>query len=157
VHIHTGVGSGAWFYNTGASPFLLESVINDPKLRGTTFVLIHGGLPFAEASKVLLSKPNVYADFSSQTFLTSTRQLSQVIRGWLELRPEKVMFGTDAYPLTQTIGWEEVGWIATKSARMALAVALTDMMRDGEITRERALQEARMVLRENAARLYGFR
>jgi len=40
---------------------------------------------------------------------------------------------------------------------MALPVPLTDMMRDGEITRERALQEARMVLRENAARLYGFR
>ena len=157
VHIHTGVGSGAWFYNTGASPFLLESVINDPKLRRTTFVLIHGGLPFAEASKVLLSKPNVYTDFSSQTFLTSTRQLSQVIRGWLELRPEKVMFGTDAYPLTQTIGWEEVGWIATKSARLALAIALTDMMKDGEITRERALEEARMVLRENAAGLYGFK
>lgn len=157
VHIHVGVGAGAWFYNSGASPFLLESVINDPKLRGTKFVLIHGGLPFAEATRVLLSKPNVYADFSSQAFLTSTRQLSQVIRSWLELRPEKVMFGTDAYSLTSTIGWEEVGWLATKSARLALAVALTGMMNDGEITRARALEEARMVLRENAARLYGFK
>jgi len=67
------------------------------------------------------------------------------------------MFGTDAYPLTPTIGWEEVGWIATKTARVALAIALTDMMNDGEITRERALEEARMVLRENAAGLYGFK
>lgn len=157
VHIHVGVGAGPWFYNSGASPFLLESVLNDPDLRGTMFVLIHGGLPLAEATKVLLTKPNVYADFSAQTFLSSIRQLSQVIRGWLELRPEKVMFGSDAYPLTPAIGWEEVGWLATKSARMALAVALTGMMNDGEITRDRALEEARMVLRENAIRLYGFK
>ena len=156
VHVHVGVGAGPWFYNSNASPFLLESVLNDPKLRGTTFVLIHGGLPFAEATKVLLSKPNVYADFSSQTFLTSTRELSRVLRSWLELRPEKVLFGTDAYPLTTAIGWEEIGWIATRSARTALAIALTEMMSDREISRPRAMEIARMVLRDNAIRLYRF-
>jgi hypothetical protein len=31
------------------------------------------------------------------------------------------------------------------------------MMNDGEITRERAGELARMVLRENAKRLYGFK
>jgi hypothetical protein len=30
------------------------------------------------------------------------------------------------------------------------------MMNDGEISRERALELARMVLRDNAVRLYGF-
>jgi hypothetical protein len=33
-------------------------------------------------------------------------------------------------------------------------MALTGMMLDGEITRDRAMELARMVLRENAARLY---
>jgi predicted TIM-barrel fold metal-dependent hydrolase len=155
VHIHTGAGAGAWFYNSGASPFLLDSVLNDPSLRGTTFVLVHGGLPFAAATRYLLGKPNVYADFSSQTFLTSTRELSQVLRTWLEAFPEKVLFGTDAYPLTTAVGWEEVGWIATRSARRALAIALTGMMEDGEISRARASEIARMVLRQNAVRLYG--
>jgi hypothetical protein len=73
VHIHVGAGAGGWFYNSTASPFLLDSVLNDPKLRKTKFVLIHGGLPFAQATKFLLDKENVYADFSSQTFLTSAR------------------------------------------------------------------------------------
>jgi predicted TIM-barrel fold metal-dependent hydrolase len=155
VHIHVGVGSGRWFYNTGASPFLLESVLNDPDFAATTFVLVHGGLPFAQATRVLLSKPNVYADFSSQTFLTTARELSQVLRSWLELRPEKVLFGTDAYPLTTAVGWEEIGWLAINTARQALALALTGMMQDGEITRERASELARMVMRENAIRLYG--
>jgi predicted TIM-barrel fold metal-dependent hydrolase len=157
VHIHVGAGEGGWFYNSTASPFLLDSVLNDPKLKGANFVLIHGGLPNAQATRFLLDKGNVYADFSSQAFLTSTRELSGVIRSWLEFMPEKVLFGTDAYPLTTTIGWEEIGWLTTKTARLALAMALTEMMKDGEITRGRASELARMVLRENAIKLYGLK
>jgi predicted TIM-barrel fold metal-dependent hydrolase len=157
VHIHVGAGAGPFFYNSTASPFLLDSVLNDPKLRKTTFVLIHGGLPFAQATSFLLGKPNVYTDFSSQTFLTSVRELSQVIRSWLGRFPEKVLFGTDAYSLTTTIGWEEIGWLANKSARRALAIALTELMNDGEITRTRASELARMVMRENAIKLYGLK
>ena len=155
AHVHVGAGAGGWFYNSTASPFLLDSVLNDPKLRKTKFVLIHGGLPFAQATRFLLDKENVYADFSSQAFLTSPRELSGVIRSWLEFVPEKVLFGTDAYPFTTTVGWEEIGWLTTKSSRQALALALTGMMQDGQITRERASELARMVLRENAIKLYG--
>ena len=130
---------------------------SDPKLKDTNFVLIHGGLPFAQATRFLLDKGNVYADFSSQAFLTSTKELTGVIRSWLEFMPEKVMFGTDAYPMTTAVGWEEIGWLTTKTARLALAMALTEMMKDGEITRGRASELARMVLRENAIKLYGLK
>jgi uncharacterized protein len=74
VHIHVGAGAGPFFYNSTANPFLLDSVLNDLKLRKTNFVLIHGGLPFAEATSFLLGKPNVYADFSSQTFRERAKQ-----------------------------------------------------------------------------------
>ena len=37
----------------------------------------------------------------------------------------------------------------------ALAMALTGMVRDGEVSRARAVELARMVLRENARQLYG--
>jgi hypothetical protein len=154
VHIHVGAGAGGWFYNSTASPFLLDSVLNDPKLKNTNFVLIHGGLPFAQATKFLLDKGNVYADFSSQPFLSSIRELSSVIRSWLEFMPEKVLFGTDAYPSSSMVGWEETLWLTNKSARHSLAIALTEMMNDGEITRERASELARMVMRENAVKLY---
>jgi uncharacterized protein len=85
------------------------------------------------------------------------RELSKVIRSWLGRFPEKVLFGTDAYPLTATVGWEEIGWLSNKSARRALAVALTEMMNDGEITRPRASELARMVMRDNAIKLYGLK
>lgn len=66
------------------------------------------------------------------------------------------MFGTDLSPGTPEIDWEEIGWQTSNSGRDALGIALTGMMNDGEITRARALEIARMVLRGNALRLYGW-
>ena len=155
VHIHVGAGASGYFSQTGASPFLLEPVLNDPGLRKTNFVLVHGGLPNAKETRFLLYKPNVYADFSGQTFLLSTRELSEVLRSWLEFVPEKVLFGTDAFIITPEVGWEELGWLTNRTAREALAIALTGMMQDRQITRKRASELAWMVLRDNAVKLYG--
>jgi hypothetical protein len=157
VHIHTGGGCGTYFMLMGSNPALLDSVLNDPSLRKTNFVLLHGGAgPFTKYVNYLLMKPNVYADFSEQTWLISTRRLSDSIRDLLEWYPEKALFGTDLYANTPEISWEEIGWQTTQSAREALAIALTGMMQDGEITRERALELAHMVLHDNAAKLYGW-
>jgi predicted TIM-barrel fold metal-dependent hydrolase len=155
VHIHTGYGCGGYFELAGANPLLLEPVLDDATLRGTKFVLLHGGAgPFSQSIAALLMKPNVYTDFSEQTWLLPTRELSNNIRYWLEWYPEKVLFGTDLSPGTPQIDWEEIGWQTTSSAREALAIALTGMMNDGEITRARALEIAQMVLRGNASLLY---
>ena len=158
VHLHTGGGCGSYFMLSGSNPALLESVLNDASLRKTNFVLVHGGAgAFTKNTSYLLMKPNVYADFSEQTWLIPTRALSKVIREWLEWYPEKVMFGTDLYPNTPEIDWDVIGWQTTQSGREALAMALTAMMQDGEITRERALGIAHMVLHDNAAKLYVWR
>ncbi|HLJ27570.1 MAG TPA: amidohydrolase family protein [Candidatus Angelobacter sp.] len=158
VHFHTGGGCGTYFMLNGSNPALLDSLLNDASLRKTTFVLLHGGAgAFTKYTAYMLMKPNVYADFSEQTWLISTRKLSEVIRDFLEWYPEKTLFGTDLYPNTPEINWEEIGWQTTQSAREALAIALTGMIQDGEITRERALELAHMVLHDNAAKLYGWR
>jgi hypothetical protein len=158
VHFHTGGGCGSYFMLNGSNPALLESLFNDPALRKTNFVMVHGGAAaFTKYTNYLLMKPNVYADFSEQTWLISTRALSQVVRDLLEWYPEKVLFGTDLYPNTPEINWEEIGWQTTQSAREALAIALTGMMQDGEISRERAIELAHMALHDNAAKLYGWR
>jgi len=154
VHIHAAAGAGGYFDVAGANPMLLQSVFNDPKLRSVNFAMLHGGWPFTHEVTPLLSKPNVYADFSEQTFMNYPRAVSQVIREWLEYAPEKVLFATDAYPFSEEMGWEEAGWVTTTTGRQALGLALTEMMHDGEITRERASELARMVLRDNARKLY---
>jgi uncharacterized protein len=158
MHIHTGAGCGGYFDLPGSNPSLLESVLNDSSLRKTNFVLIHGGAgPYTKVTSFLLGKPNVYTDFSEQDALISTRALSTVIRDWLEWYPEKVLFGTDLAPGTPEIGWEEIGYSNATTGREALALALTGMVNDGEITRDRALELARMVMRENALKLYGIK
>jgi len=157
VHIHTGQGCGNYFDLAGARPTELESVLDDPALRQTTFVLLHGGAgPYTHEVAALLAKPNVYADFSEQDFLIPSRALSVVIREWLEWFPEKVLYGTDLAPGPAQMDWDVIGYSTNLTARRALAIALTGMVNDGEITRDRALEIARMVLRGNAVKLYGF-
>jgi len=157
VHIHTGNGDGPWFNNGRANPGLLENVLDSKPLRKTSFVLLHGGWPWYQVAQAMSDKPNTWLDFSAQTFYLGTHQLAGVLRDWLSWHPEKVLFGSDAYsdvdsPLSD---WEEKEVLMTGKARRALAIALTAMMQNGEISRERAVEYARMVLRENALRLYG--
>jgi hypothetical protein len=157
VHLHCIEGAGGFYRQSGSNPLLLEYAFNDPTLRKTNFVVIHGGYPFTKEMGSLLSKPNVYADFSAQTFFTYPRELSEILRNWVEFYPDKVLFGTDAFSFDPAIDWGEVAWLSNTSARQALALALTGMMNDGEIDRARAMELARMVLHDNAARLYGLK
>jgi uncharacterized protein len=123
-------------------------------LRKTNFVMIHGGWPFTATITALLEKPNAYLDFSAQTLIHTPHTLARTLREWLEFVPEKIMFGTDAYPYSEELDWEESAWIAARTGREALAIALSGMVDDGEITYARAVDLARMVLRENAIKLY---
>ena len=158
VHIHCADIAGGFYNVTGSQPLLLEGVFNDSTLRGTKFVLLHGGWPQTRQTSSMISKPNVYADFSFMDQMLSPTVLAGVLREWLGEYPDKVLFGTDAFANTNEdpVGWVEGGWVAARTARQALGIALTGMMRDGEISRARAGQLARMVLRTNAATLYGF-
>jgi hypothetical protein len=155
LHIHSFEGFGNAYRAAGADPLLLESAVSDPSLSKTNFVIVHGGGVFASHTAALLWKPNVYADISMMTLAYTPAKLSEVLRGWLTQYPEKVLFGSDAFGLGPDMGWELSAWIAAKNGRAALALALTDMMRNGEVTRARAQEIAAMVLRTNASRLYG--
>jgi uncharacterized protein len=154
VHFHSDAGAGSYFNVSGGNPMLLEPLLDDPALRHTNFVFLHGGWPFEHQLTALLTKPNAYADFSSQNLVLYPAELAKTIRAWLEYVPEKILFATDAYPYSAEAGWEETGYIAAKTSREALAIALTGMLRDGEITRARASELARMVMRDNARALY---
>ena len=157
VHIHTGSGCGEFFDDSGAGATLLSPMLNDPELRDTRFVLLHGNRPRERDIAVLIAKPNVYADMSVLEFFLSPRELAQVLRPWLESMPERVMFGTDAGPFGPGMDWEETTVMGAQQFRKALALALTLMVSDGVVTKARALQIADGVLRGNAAALYGLK
>jgi predicted TIM-barrel fold metal-dependent hydrolase len=156
VHIHTTSGGGGYFSIAGDNPLLLEPLFNDSRLRHTNFVLLHGGWPFIHEIGSLLQKPNVYLDLSQQSLMISPRTMSAWLREWLELYPEKILYATDAYPYSQSMGWEEAVWIANQNIRASLGMALTGMRNDHQITEPQAEKLARQVLRENAESLYKF-
>ncbi len=155
VQIHVLEIFGGFYSPRGSAPHLLEPAFNDSTLRNTRFVIVHGGWPMVGETQAQLSKPNVYADVSMIDDILSATELSGVLRQWLGEWPSKVLFGTDAFDNGVEQGWEQVAWVGSTTARRALGMALTGMMRDGEISRDRAQQLARMVLRENAAAVYG--
>jgi predicted TIM-barrel fold metal-dependent hydrolase len=157
VHLHAlGIGAGPGYAGSRWDPWQFESVLNEPSLQNVRFVLVHGGWPWTDAvGALLMAKANLYADISAMTFTLPPSELARVLHGWLSLAPDKVLFGTDAFALTPAVGWEELAWSETRTARRALGLALTQLLRDEEIDRPRAERLARMVLRENALRLYG--
>lgn len=156
VHIHCSIGVGSYFRDSNADPLALESVFNDPILRKTRFVMLHGAWPFAREAAALILKPNVYVDYSGFSYLTYPAEAARALRLYLEAAPEKVLYGSDASPFSSNVGWEETGWLGAHYGRLDLEVALTGMMHDGEITLDEAKTLGRKVLRGNAHQLYGF-
>ncbi len=154
VHIHSADGAGGYFEAAGSDPLLLEPALNDAALRQTNFVIVHGGWPNTRNTMSLFARPNVFADFSFLGNMLTARTLAGVLREWLSAYPDRIMFGSDAYPNDETVGWEEWGWLGSVAGRKGLVMALSGMLADGDITRDRAFEIARMVMRDNAARLY---
>ena len=154
VHIHAFEGAGGFYRAAGSDPLLLEPALNDSTLRGTHFVILHGGGNFAAHTSALLWKPNVYTDISLMAVDYPPTRLAQVLLTWLVEFPDRVLFGTDAFDSGPDAGWDVAAWVGTHTARRALGLALTTLMRNGDLTRERAEAVATMVMRGNAARLY---
>jgi len=154
VHIHTNAGGGDYFNIRNVNVLNLENVVRDPRYQATTFVLIHGGYPFDRQAIFLASMKNVYLDSSGTELILYPDEFKHVLRVWLETFPEKVTFGTDAFPYNEALGVEEVYWIGVHSSRTALAAALAEMIAAHEISEPRALEIARGYLHDNAAALY---
>ena len=111
-------------------------------------------MPFDRHNTTLIVKPNVWVDMSVLGLLYSADEVARIIRPWLDTLPEHVLFGSDAGPFGVGMGWEEATWIASRKSRRALGIALTQLVRDGAITPDRAKVIASAVLRDNAVALY---
>jgi hypothetical protein len=154
VHIHTAVGEGDYFSLRKGGVLNLENVVKDPRYLNTTFVLIHGGYPYFREVIWLASMKNVYIDTSEIETLVYPSEMKNVLKLWLETYPEKITFGTDAYPFSTALGAEESYWLGVYSARDALAAALAEMVASKEVTEDKALEIARGYLHDNAVSLY---
>ena len=157
VHIHTAVGIGDYFNLSQSNIMNLESVLRDPRYASTTFVMIHGGYPLEREAVWLAAMKNVYLDSSFGELAQYPSAFKDTLKMWLETFPDKITFGTDAFPYNQVLGAEEAYWLGVQSTRTALAAALAEMISENEITEPRALELAHAYLHDTAVKLYAGR
>ena len=155
VHFHSAVGIGDYFILRNGNPLNLENVIRDPRYKNVAFVLIHGGYPYTLEMIWLTAAKNVYTDSSLVGYYVYPSELKNILKQWISLYPEKIMFGSDAFPFNDAVGAEETFWLAARSARTAVAQALAELVSENAITESKALELARMYLHDNASKLYG--
>jgi hypothetical protein len=154
VHFHSAVGIGDYYNLRNGNGLQLENVLRDPRYSGVTFVLLHGCYPWERQSIWLAAMKNVYLDSSFMELIMYPAALKDSLRQWLEVFPDKIVFGTDAFPFNDALGAEVTFWFGVNSARKALAAALAEMVAEGEVTEARALELAHGYLHDNAAKLY---
>ena len=115
MHIHSSVGGGDYFNVRGVNVLNLEPLLRDPHYRFVTWVLIHGGYPFDREAMLLASMKNVYLDSSAVELMLYPTEFKDMLKRWLEMYPDKITFGTDAFPYGEALGVEEAYWIGVRT------------------------------------------
>lgn len=155
VHVHSAVGAGTYYYLRQGTAMNLENILKDIRYKDTTFVMIHGGYPYDRESIWLAALPNVYLDSSEFVLLVYPSEYSHILKNWFELFPEKIVFGSDAFPYSREIAVPETYWLAVYTARTGCAAALAQMVAEGEITEAKAMDIARDYFHDTSAKLFG--
>ena len=150
VHVHAGITGGLWDGPiANADPFLLVPLIRRPEFLRTRVVLLHGAYPWIQhAAAVAHALPHVWVDLGWTTPWISLR-IAECYRDLIGMAPlSKLMIGSGGH------GTPEIAWLAAKTAKIALTEALGDAVRLGLMTEKQAELAGRMILHDNAARLY---
>jgi uncharacterized protein len=148
VHFHVGVGDPDIVYER-ANPAQLYPLLHSERFRSNQVVLVHGGWPWvAEAAAMAAILPNVYLDVSEGA-LFGMPNVRQRLMEALEACPyAKILYGADG-------SVPEALWIGAKRLKRVLGSVLAELTDEGFCSPTEAMQVARMILHDNAMRLYG--
>ena len=109
----------------------------------------------APAEKVQKEIFNVgFQNLSLMEIAEYPSEFKRSLKQWLETFPDKITFGTDAFPYNDALGAEESYWLGVQSARSGLSAALAEMVSMGEVTEAKALEMAKAYLHDTATGLY---
>ena len=151
VHLHSGFTGGMWNGPIHDSdPFLLGPFLKHNEFLKTKIVLLHAGFPWTkQAGQMAHGFPHVWVDMGQMTPWASLRiaECYRDVMAWAPL--SKIVVGSGGH------GTPEIAWLAAKTAKIALAEVLGDAVRLGLIEEKDAEKTGRMILHDNAARLYG--
>ena len=93
--------------------------------------------------------PNLWVDLSQMAPWASLGLVEcfRDIMAWAPL--SKIVVGSGGH------GTPEIAWLSAQTAKIALSAVLNEAAARGLIGFERAVETGRMILHDNAARLYG--
>ena len=154
VHVHTGVtGPPKWEGPVGnTDPFLLIHLLREPRFLKTRLVLLHAGHPWLQHAGMMAHMfPHVWVDTSVVSPWNSQR-IVESFRDLISMTPlSKLIIGSGGSATP------EESWLAAKTAKIALGEVLTDSVRLGLMAEKDAGKAGRMILHDNAARMYGLK
>ena len=151
VHLHSGFTGGLWNGPIAdADPFLLAPFIRQHAFLNTRIVLLHAGYPWTkQAGQMAHTFPNMWVDMGQITPWASLR-LADCYRDVMAWAPlSKIVIGSGGH------GTPEIAWLSAKTAKITLAAVLNDAVAHDLMAYEQADRAGRMILHDNAARLYG--
>jgi len=151
VHIHTGMTGGLWNGPiSDADPFLLVPLLRRPEFIRTRIIFLHAAYPWIQhAAAVAHALPHVWVDMGWTTPWISLR-IIECYRDIIGMAPlSKLIVGSGGH------GTPEIAWLSAKLAKIALGKTLGDSVELGLLSQQQAERAGRMILYDNAARLYG--
>ncbi len=147
VAFHTGMQAGMGKLLGNTNPTLLTNLFSEyPEIK---FVLYHGSYPFGgELSALAKNYRNVYIDMN-WTYSISPTYTERYLNEWLETVPaSKIMaFGGDCMAVENI-------YSELKVAKRIISNVLCNKVRDGYFSEQDAKDVAKMILFDNASRLY---
>ena len=147
--IHTGAGDPPACDLRLMNPNSLYELLNTELAGKVRIVIVHAGFPYGyEAAFLAANYPNVYTDISS-TVSYLGRAVETELRKVLDVCPHnKIMFGSDGG------GYPDQSWFAAKYFRRVLSEVLNEYVDKGYFSRQYCEKTGRMILCENAKRIY---
>jgi hypothetical protein len=150
MQLHTGYGDSDCNMLL-ANPFHLRAVLHRAEYRGMSFVLLHECYPYTQEGAFLAAVyHNVYLDISCGIPMLSYGEMLHCTRQALGTAPfSKVLYSSDG------AGLPEIHWASALHGRRVLGEALQEVVCQGDLTAEEAIQAGTAILRDNARLLYG--
>jgi predicted TIM-barrel fold metal-dependent hydrolase len=135
-----------------ASPLELRNVLEERAYRSMPVVLLHGCWPYTREGAYLAAVyGNAYLDVSYAIPFLSRGEMLAMTRAALAAAPfTKVMYSSDGARVP------ELHWLGAHDGRRALAVALGELIADGDLDAVEARRAGERILHGNAHELYGF-
>ena len=152
MQVHTGMGDAPLCDLRKTNPLLLHDAFGEPVAQKATIVLDHTGYPFVgEAGFFVSHFENLYIDLSSMIPHAAHAADTKILE-LLEMCPwTRIMYGSDGGSIPEHM------WLGAIYVRRSMEKAINTLVDGGYIGEDEATEMTRMILSENAERVYKLR